>query len=479
MAITTLKSSRDFARIWFFWQKQAIFIFCLIVIGICFYSFSQTPLYESSVKIMILPKSAGELVVSPGDDSRQYLSSPVNDQDINTEIEMLKSDVVINSTVAYYNQTSSAPEQSLEKKSESNIFDSLKLFKKPLTDSEKKAKALLGALNVDPISSSNIISISLTSPYQEQVAEVLNKHIEFYMKHRKKTLSLGDTEMFYEEQKVYYAKKLAAATKKLKAFNNQWNIVNMESQTSANIQLISSFQTELKNLEITIAENQAKVKMLEEGLKIKGTDFVISKEVRSMPVIVELAKGLVPLLIKRTEISKTFTKQSREYKQIDDQIAMLRQEIKNEGINASKTNKMNNEALKIRIDLLKNKIDNLKEQSNDFQQKTEEHKELQMDVDIARKNLLKYGSKKEDSRLFSKRNDSNLSNIVIVEAAATPLRQKSPNKLLALEVSIFLGFFAALILPFILETLDYKLKTSDDIETILSLPVICTYNEIK
>ena len=215
-----------------------------------------------------------------------------------------------------------------------------------LTDFEKKITSLSGSLKVNPILSSNIISVSLESPYKKQVAEVLNKVLDIYIDYRKNTFSLGNTEKFYDKQKSYYAKQLTQATKELKAFNQRWQVINMETQTTANLALISQFQQQLKNLEIEIAENQARTEMLKKGLKIRGSKLTLSKDMRSLPVIVELARGLVPLLIKRTEISKTFTKQSREFKQINAQIEMLRQEIKDESISASRTNELENETLK-------------------------------------------------------------------------------------------------------------------------------------
>lgn len=199
---------------------------------------------------------------------------------------------------------------------------------------------------------------------------------------------------------------------------------------------------------------------------------------RSMPVIVELARSLVPLLIKRTEISKTFTKESREYKQINDQINMLRQEMVKEGMGAAKADNIELQTLKIKKDAFEKKIEELKLESKNFQLRKESHDALSLEVEIARNNFLKYGEKKENSRMFAERDASNLSNVIITEAGTTPSRQKSPNVLLALQVSIILGLFAALILPFILETIDYKLKTSDDVENILSVPVVCTYNEV-
>jgi len=102
MAITGLKSSRDFLRIWFYWKRAAIVIFCLIVIGICSYSFTQTPIYETSAKVLLLPKSNNELVVTAGTGSRQYDIKSIDGNDINNEIQLIKSREVINNTVSFF-----------------------------------------------------------------------------------------------------------------------------------------------------------------------------------------------------------------------------------------------------------------------------------------------------------------------------------------------------------------------------------------
>ena len=478
MAITTLKSSRDFFRIWFFWKKQAIFIFWVIVISICFYSFTSTPIYKSSAKILLLPKTNDAVVITAGNDSRQYAIQPVSNADINTEIQLIKSDEVINRTVKSLKQSSLNSVPFPQKKSLFKLPDFLKLKKKPLSDFERAARILHSELTVEPVLSSNIISVSLKSPYKHQVAKVLDQLIHNYVQYHNTTFNSLKSHGFYDEQKEYYRKKFINASKKLENFSTKNNIINIKSQIQANIKLLSSFQTDLQNLEIQISEKQGKVKMLKAGLNTRGDQIIISKEMRSLPIIVELAKGLVPLLIKRTEISKTFTHNSREYKQIDEQIAMLRKEIKQESINASKTDELETKALDIKRAALAKRIEYLTDQSNDLERKKEQLEILKMQVDIAKKNYLKYASKTEDSRLYSQRNASNLANVVIAEPPSIPDKPVSPKKLLALEVSIFLGLFAAFILPFILETFDHKLKTSDDVEGILSLPVVCVYSEV-
>lgn len=468
MAISTLKSTRDIARIWFFWKVPALLIFCLIVFSICFYSFTRTPVYVSTAKILLLPKTNDGLVITAGQGQRQYDIQRVDSQDINTEVELIQSGEVLRKTLSHFGYSTKPTEEPV------NPLDDGMLQ----GDSQKKAMALFTALEVEPVFSSNMISVSMKSTNQERVAEVLNKLLDVYIEFHKNMYSVGESEEFYDDQKQYYGKRLKEARKKLRVYNNTNDITNMEGQIDANIGLITQFNGEFQNIEILIAENEARIKMLESGTRIKGNKFVLTKEMRSMPVIIELARGLVPLLIKRTEISKTFTKQSREFKQIDDQIAMLRQEILNETMNASRTDQLETTTLKTKRDELGRRIQILKDQVKAFHQKQQEKNALELDLEIAKKNYLLYGSKTEDSRLYAMKNKTNLSNVIIAEPAVMPEKADSPNKMLAFQVSVFLGLFAAFILPFILETLDQKIKTADDIENVLSVPVVCSYREL-
>ena len=170
---------------------------------------------------------------------------------------------------------------------------------------------------------------------------MVNKLVEFYIKYHKNMYSVADeSESFYNDQKEHYGRKLKEARQRLRDFNRNNDLVNMEGQIAANLGVISNFTGDLQRMEVSIAELETKIKLIERGLSFKDDELTLSKEIRALPVIVELAKGLVPLLIKRTEISKTFTRESREFQQIDDQIKMLRDEIKRESVNASKTNQI-------------------------------------------------------------------------------------------------------------------------------------------
>jgi uncharacterized protein involved in exopolysaccharide biosynthesis len=98
MAITKLKSSRDFFRIWFCWKPHAIKVFILIVGAVMFYAYTATPVYKSTAKVMLLPKTNQNVVITAGEDERQIISAATK-EDVNTEIELIQSDKVLEETV--------------------------------------------------------------------------------------------------------------------------------------------------------------------------------------------------------------------------------------------------------------------------------------------------------------------------------------------------------------------------------------------
>jgi polysaccharide biosynthesis transport protein len=450
MAIRTLRTTRDFARIWFYWKVPAILIWLVIVVGICLYSITRKPLFESEAKILLLPKTNAEKVVSAGEGQRNYDIQNVDADDINTEIQIIKSKEVLNRTKAYFEE----------------YFPG------------HKNDNLIYGMNVEPIPNSNMLSVSLQSGNHDMVADVLNKFLEIYIAYQKYLYSPEENEEFYSSQKELHGRKLEEAKKKLEEFLRYNQVSNLTGQIDAHISLASELTKVLQNLEIEIAELDAKITMLKKGVKFEDGKVVLSSEMRNVPVIAELARGLVPLLIKRTEISKTFTKESREYKMIDDQILMLRDEIKKESFEVRNTNELELAGLKTRRDAVLDQIEALKLKTMDLQMKQQKVSALELDLDIAKKNYILYGTKAEDSRLYAMRNKTNISNVVISQRAVRPEKAKSPKPLLALQIALFLGFLAALLLPFLLETIDNKIKIADDMEAFFSIPVIASFRDI-
>lgn len=485
MALTRLSSTRDFFRVWFYWKYHASFIFILIIITVAIFMIMATPVYESRAKILILPRTTEGVIITA--EAKLDQIEVVNTQDINTEIELLTSENVIRDTVK--SMMDQGQSFGLNPKTESglaNIAGYLKTtlnnilistgIKKPLPEVEANIRALQNALTVEPVAMSDIIIVKLKNKNPQVAASVLDKLLQTYIRHHTHVYSKDEGINFYSDQAKEYQNKLAQAEKKLKEFQSRWHIFDLKTQNVSSIDELSDLDNELKHIEVLIDETETKIAMLKRGLK---NDIEITKEMRTIPAIVELEKALVPLYIERSNVLKNFTKSSREYQDADGQIKLILGQIRAEVEKAIRTEELELAVLKAKEKSLSQKIALTQKEADDRIQKERYLNDLQRKVELLQENYMLYASKTEDARIFSERNKRNLASVSIADNASIPTKPSSPNKRLMLMVSLFAGIFGALGIPFILEFLDHRIKTSDEVQTFLSLPVICTLPEVK
>ena len=478
MALTRLGSTKDFARIWFSWKKQAILVFVVIVFAVMAFSYLYTPQYESNAKVLILPRTSEGVIITSGNDEDRV--APVSIEDINTEMELLTSYDVIKETVSSFKKgamglnTPSAGWYDKIKDLIKRAFKEVLIFlglKERLSPFDANVQLLRESLAVEPVAMSNIILITLTAEMPKAAKVVLNRLLQVYVKHHKDVFSKSEGYQFYHDQAEEYRRKLEIAEKKLRSFRSKWNIVNLKQQNSANIELLSELNNELKHIEISYIESRSKIAAIRRAISEEKQNILINKEMRTIPAIVELEKSLVPLYIKRSEILKSYTPSSREYQSINSQIEILRKEIRNEAGKAVRTDELELDALLEKKKSLQEKMNEFQEEANNLSQKEMMVQALKREVDLNRKNYMLYASKTQDERIYQERNKRDLANVNIANSATLPLKPAFPNRFLMLVVSFIAGISAALGIPFILEFLDHRIKTSNEVEDLLSLTV--------
>ncbi|MBW2741530.1 MAG: hypothetical protein JRE64_22415, partial [Deltaproteobacteria bacterium] len=354
----------------------------------------------------------------------------------------------------------------------------INLKDKALTPLEAQVFLLKNSLEIEAVFSSNIIFVSLEAQDPERATTVLNKLLQIYIKHHNAVFSIDEGQKFYNDQAMNYKVKLEDAERELKEFKKNMNIVDIDKQNLANITLLSELTKELHLLEIVYDEAKSRIELLTNAFS-NNNELLITKEMRIIPAIFELEKGMVPLFIKRSEINKNFTKTSREYQEINGQIKMIENDIRNVVLRAIKTDELELTSLGMKKRSLQEKIMQLKAIANKLQENEHRLQELKRNVGLHKNNYILYSSKTEDSRVYSEQRNRDLANVTIADHPRASSNPVWPNKMLLLFISIYLGLLAALCTPFILEALDHRLKTADDVEIFMSLPVISSFSEIK
>jgi len=487
VALIKLQSTRDVIRTWFFWKTQAVIVFVVIVGLVMAFSFLISAKYESSAKILVLQRSNEGIIVSAN--LQEPRLSPVSPEDVNTEMELLTSNEVIKQTVASFGGGGAMGLRVDESEWYDKILDNLKgaiqnilLFlklKERLSPFDSSVQLLKDSLTVEPVIRSNIILITLRAESPKAAQVVLNRLLHVYIKHHNDVFSKREGLSFYQDQEKEYLMKLELAEAKLKAFQDKWNIVELESENQANIKLLSDLTKDLKGLEIAYDAAKIKVELLRKAISKTDKSFLVTEEMRIIPAIVELEKGLVPLLIKRSELNEIYTTSSREYQNINSQIEVLRQEIRNEVIKAVKTEELEIQALLNKMESLQSRISELRETAKKLSQNQIHINAMKREIELARKNYMLYAERTQDERIHQERISRDLANVSIANNATFPFAPVFPKRLLMLLASVMVGLFAALTIPFFLEYLDHRIKTPQEAENLLALPVICAIPEMK
>jgi uncharacterized protein involved in exopolysaccharide biosynthesis len=485
VALTRLSSPRDFFKIWFFWKYHALFIFFIIIIIVSISIIIKKPIYEAEAKILILPRTTEGLIISAGSEVERI--ETVSREDINTEIELLNSEDVIRDTVTHLmEQGKDIGTKAGEVTWYTRVIKFLKGVKnsmlaflnlrKPLSTMDANVKLLENSIEVEPVAMSNIILVKLRSENPEQSATLLNQLLNSYIKHHNEVFSKDDGIAFFNDQANEYRKQLEQAEEQLKDLQSQWQIIDLETQFRTKIGQLSELDRELKLLEVSIDETEAKLAMLRKGLR-HGIE--LTKEMRFIPSIVELEKALVPLYVERSEILKSFTESSREYQNVNHQINSINQQIKSEVIKAVKTEELELNSLRAKQSSLRKKIAATQAEADKLIQRERFLNELNRKITLLQENYILYASKAEDARINSERIKRKLANVSIAERATVPSTASFPRTNVILMIALVIACFTAIGVPFILEFFDHRIKTSQEIENILSLPVICTLPEVK
>jgi capsular exopolysaccharide synthesis family protein len=101
-----------------------------------------------------------------------------------------------------------------------------------------------------------------------------------------------------------------------------------------------------------------------------------------------------------------------------------------------------------------------------------EYNNLKVEVSTRRGLLDELLRRQSETMVESRMENSRESNVIVVDAARRPRSAHRPLLSLNLGIGVFFGFFLGIVIAFLVEYLDRTIKTPEEIESILNLPVL-------
>lgn len=326
------------------------------------------------------------------------------------------------------------------------------------------AGLISGGLTVEPVRNSRLVRINFDSPSPQFSARAANAIADGYiaagLERRFGASSYAKT--YLEDQLKLAKARLEESERKLVAFAQRENLVN----TGDNGQTLATQNLTQLNAALAAAQDQrirAQARWRQASSGAMPADMIGNSNIRPLQQQRAQLQGQYQLKL------QTFKPEYPEMKQLKGQIDELDRQIAQETASVRASVKAEYDAAAAQEGMLKGQIAALRTEALDVDGRSIEYNVLKREVDTNRQ---LYDGLLQRYKQVDVAGDVRDNNISIIDRAEVPLWRFKPNLPLNLALGVLLGGMLGVLLAFLLEFLDDTLKTPEDIEQKLKLPVL-------
>jgi capsular exopolysaccharide synthesis family protein len=451
----------------------------VVLIGLI-YTFTATPIYRGTLLLQI-ERQEGQVLdykgVTPDEESRTGTDF------YQTQYELLKSRNLSQRVIDQLG-LESQPKRSDEAAGSflGNFADSVRVWLAGILGAETTASeeaqitsempsatsqedALLANLSIEPVRNSRLVKISYESPRPAEAAAVANaianNFINMNLERRFEASSYATR--FLQEQMQQARANLEDSEQRLVAYAREREIVDSENRLSI---LMARLQ------EMTSALVKAEASRIEAEAAYLGLSDADNPGVAGLldSAAIEKLKG------RRSELQAEYQQNLEVFKpgypkmqQLQRQIADIDKTIAQEVAAIAGAIRLRYETRQREEAKLNQRIAEIKEEILTLQDRSTDHQTLKREVDTNRQ---LYEGLLQRLKEVGVTAGIGTNNISVVDAATVPTRPYKPNLTKNLAIALALGLLLGVGLAYLLETLDDSIKTSEDAERRLGVPVL-------
>ncbi|WGZ96006.1 MAG: polysaccharide biosynthesis tyrosine autokinase [Candidatus Thiothrix putei] len=464
-----------------------LLVFLLVTIISILVTLSMTPIYRAGVTLEINTEEQRVLDYDVEAGSQR----PVDSKDFyQTQYEILKSRSLADRVIEKMRLESRLKGEELETSFYHDTLDTFTNWFKPIAEGESSntttatddAKAdmasklgdiplsqkFMNNVTIEPVKNSKIVTVHYDDPDPEMAALIANALADNYinMNLERRANSTEYARKFLEEQLAQTKSKLEESESKLVQYAKEKSIFNTSSDKASlvaqKLQGLSEALTEAEKNRIS-AESEFKqaqasksLGRVQESLVIQQLKTTKAKLQGDYQEKLQIYKPDYPLL-----------------QQLSQQINELDQEIRRESslekTTAASALESDYLAAKQKESQLSAEVEKYKLELLNSQDKSIGYNTLQREVETNRQ---LYEGLLQRVKEVNVAGLANTNNISIVDAALVPYAVHKPNKRLNFSLGAVLGLFLGTVIAFMLEFLDDRIKSTEDLEKVLPLPIL-------
>jgi uncharacterized protein involved in exopolysaccharide biosynthesis len=466
-----------------FRRKWLVLLCVVATISAALFAALVLPRYHGEAKILV-NRERVDPILSPTPEMGNFAQPIVTDEDLRSEVEIMRSTEVLSEVVK---------EMGLIHSGEASWW-SRHVGHQP-SDEEKisaKVAQLSHDLVIEPAKGSYIIDVVYKSKDREFAKRLMDKLIQVYLaKHTEVQHPAGQFK-FFEQETGEYRDKMAAAEARLAEFPVNSGTVAPAMDRELTMQKLAEFKFSLGQARAAVAETEQRIQRLQQ--QEGSTPDRITTAVRKADnpqLLGELKSSLLSLELKRADLITKYQPDYRPVKEIDQQIAQARADIqhelsspmRDETTDLDATHQMVRSDLakaqadlagyKARVQTTENIVNSYSERARELDAKSLLQADLERTFKAEEDNYLLYRKKTEEARITDALDANHMVNLAVVEKPLVPgLPSHSPVFFAVLAFMTMTTASVGLIGS--LEYMDRTFHTPRQLEAYLDVPVLAS-----
>jgi uncharacterized protein involved in exopolysaccharide biosynthesis len=436
--------------------------------------------YEAQMKILV-KRERLDPIVSADPNLTQQSRADVTEDELNSEVELLKSRDLLEQVVVAAGLSGA---------------DTISAGGKTATASERTAvsravRELQKDMSVTLIRRTTLIKVSYRSPDPTQAARVLTELERLYLEKHLVLHRPPGAYQFFTDQAERSQAELTAAETRLKEYGRQESVVSADVEKANTLQKLADFEAALQQTRATIEEANRQVAELE--AQTAATPARHTTQIRTLEnteLIRQLKSKILDLEVRQTEMLRKFTPNYPPVVQVEQELAQARAALeRTEGspLTEGTTDQnptyqwLQSELARVRTQraaaiarsaALTDSIRVYRERARQLDEKGAVQQDLRRAMNSAEEKYLLYQRKQEEARISDALDHTRIANVAVAEEPTAPALPSSIKKSWILILGAIMSLMLGVAVTYLLNYFSPHLRTPDEVERALEIPVL-------
>jgi succinoglycan biosynthesis transport protein ExoP len=333
--------------------------------------------------------------------------------------------------------------------------------------SESSISAYMGGLSIKPVQETNLVYIVFTTPDGELSARLANAHAHAYIRQGIELHSQANEEAqkFLEQKLVDLKEKLQKSEYALNRYRRDQGIVpglmSLDGKETIVLDRLTELSKGLTEAQVARLEIEAKVQM------IQSHQYDALPEVHEDKMLADLRASYNAMSTEYAGMAKQFKPDYPPLAQLEAKRAQVQRDIDEEIHRVTASIESAYQEAKGKEGKLQEEMDKSRTHALGLNDAAVEYAILQREVDTNRDLYNSVLQRMKDVGLAA---EARSSNVVIVDEAQPSTSPSSPQMSKSVTTSAVLSLAGAVALAFLIEFLNNRLKTPEEVEQYLHLP---------